>query len=24
MYHSVRLLNNPADKHRITLSGWLE
>jgi Rps23 Pro-64 3,4-dihydroxylase Tpa1-like proline 4-hydroxylase len=24
MYHSVRLLNNPKHKHRITISGWLE
>ena len=24
MPHSVRLLNNPAHKHRITISGWVE
>ena len=24
MPHSVRLLNNPAYKHRITISGWVE
>lgn len=24
MYHSVRMLNNPKHKHRITISGWLE
>jgi len=24
MPHSVRMLNNPAHKHRITISGWLE
>jgi Rps23 Pro-64 3,4-dihydroxylase Tpa1-like proline 4-hydroxylase len=24
MFHSVRLLNNPKEKHRITISGWLE
>lgn len=24
MPHSVRMLNNPAHKHRLTISGWLE